>query len=158
MVARWTGALRTFADPVCNTPAFSGFIICRSLSQIFLENYHYYMPMHVLTRTLYEPFVVRSTINELCFRLTFYTTVLHLSKNCVWIIKNTEKFQNKTELHDYMAMHFSRNNSFLVSILCFPIFHFLFVMIHKIFIIAFFIFLSDTCKKLHIHKNSLHLT
>jgi len=56
------------------------------------------MPIHVLTWTLYEPFVVTSTINELCFRLTFYTIVLHLAKNYMWIITNTETFQNKIEL------------------------------------------------------------
>ena len=49
---------------------------------------------------------------------------------------NTETFQNKIELLNYMAMHFSRNTLSLFPTRVFPIFHFLFVMIHKIIFIC----------------------
>lgn len=76
MLARWTGAFRTFADPVCNMLPFSGFIIWSSLSQIFLEKIHFYhAPMHVLPKKAKNLFTSNQphfsiNVKQSCFRLS----------------------------------------------------------------------------------------
>lgn len=152
MLARWTGALRTFADPVCNMLPFSGFIIWSSLSQIFLEKIHFYhVSMRVLPKKAKNLFTSNQThfsinVKQSCFRLNSKFQEYNYPTT-VPIEMNDSKYQFISEYSRIFWSHW--NTLFSYN----PVHHLispLFLVIH-IDTIIFIIPVS------HLHESPMHL-